>query len=162
VDVATVQHLRRAKDLIDRRYADPLDLEVLAREAGFSRFHFARSFSAAFGETPRSYLTRRRVERAKDLLRGANLTVTEVCMLVGFASLGSFSARFSEIVGMPPSEFRRQQVERGGHPPVPGCYLLAWARPDLPNRTRGEATSGGAPLPSAADTDPADTDEEHR
>ena len=86
--------LRRARDLIDRDYAEPLDLDAMAREAGYSRFHFARAFAAAYGETPRAYLTRRRIERAKSLLRTANLSVTEVCFLVGFSSLGSFSARF--------------------------------------------------------------------
>jgi AraC-like DNA-binding protein len=88
---------------MDRHFAEPLDLDRLAAESGFSKFHFARSFKDAYGETPAQYLTRRRVERAKDLLRRANLTVTEVCMLVGFSSLGSFSTRFSELVGMSPS-----------------------------------------------------------
>ncbi|QBI19874.1 AraC family transcriptional regulator [Egibacter rhizosphaerae] len=127
-------HLRRARDLADRRYAEPLDLHALATEAGFSTYHFARLFREAFGETPRAYLTRRRVERAKHLLANANLTVTEVCDLVGFASLGSFSSRFTELVGVPPSEYRRRQAARGGPPPVPGCFVMAWARP------RGEAT----------------------
>jgi AraC-like DNA-binding protein len=85
--------LRRARDLIDRDYAQPLDLDAMAGTAGYSRFHFARAFAAAYGETPRTYLTRRRIERAKTLLRTANLSVTEICSLVGFASLGSFSAR---------------------------------------------------------------------
>src|SRR5688572_1323882 len=98
----TLAHLRRARDLMDHRYSEPLDLDALAAEAGFSRYHFARCFRDAFGETPRAYLTRRRIERAKHLLRSANLTVTEVCLLVGFSSLGSFSSRFSELVGMPP------------------------------------------------------------
>ena len=127
--VDQVGHLRRARDLIDLRFAEPLDLSQLAAEAGFSRYHFARSFKDAFGETPGAYLSRRRVERAKDLLRSANLTVTEVCMVVGFSSLGSFSSRFSELVGMSPSAYRRQQVARGGPPPIPGCFLMAWSRP---------------------------------
>ena len=91
--------LRRARDLIDRDYAEPLDLDAMAGEAGYSRSHFARAFKAAYGETPRTYLTRRRIERAKTLLRTANLSVTEICFLVGFASLGSFSARFRDLVG---------------------------------------------------------------
>jgi AraC-like DNA-binding protein len=124
-------HLRRARDLIDRRYAEPLDLDALALEAGYSRFHFARSFRHAFGETPRAYLTRRRMERAKDLLRSADLTVTEVCVLVGFSSLGSFSSRFSELVGMSPTAYRRLQTQQGA-PPVPGCFLMAWSRPHSP------------------------------
>jgi AraC-like DNA-binding protein len=114
---------------MDRRYAEPLDLDAMAREAGFSRYHFARSFRAAFGETPGVYLSRRRVERAKDLLRSANLTVTEICALVGFSSLGSFSSRFSELVGMSPTAYRQEQAAKGGPPPVPGCFLMAWSRP---------------------------------
>ena len=98
--------LRRARDLIDREYAERLDLDAMAREAGYSRFHFALSFAAAYGETPRAYLTRRRIERAKTLLRTANLSVTEICFLVGFSSLGSFSVRFRELVGRSPSEYR--------------------------------------------------------
>ena len=129
----TLVHLRRARDVIDRHHAQPLDLEALAREAGFSRAHFARSFHTAFGEPPRAYLTRRRVERAKDLLRTANLTVTEICFLVGFSSLGSFSTRFAEIVGCSPTDYRRAHVARGGPPPVPGCFLMAWSRPVLPS-----------------------------
>lgn len=114
---------------MDRDYARQLDLEALARRAGYSRFHFARSFRDIYGETPHAYLTRRRIERAKDLLRSANLTVTEICELVGFASLGSFSARFSELVGVSPTEYRRRAVEQGGPPPVPGCFVMMWTRP---------------------------------
>jgi len=135
---STVLHLRRARDVMDRRYAEPLDLDALAAEAGFSRAHFARSFRAAFGETPHAYLTRRRVERAKHLLATANLTVTEICTLVGFSSLGSFSSRFRELVGMPPSAYRDLQVARGGPPPVPGCFVMAWARPTPPKSARTE------------------------
>jgi AraC-like DNA-binding protein len=124
-----IAHLRSARDLIDLRFADPLDLDQMAAQAGFSKFHFARAFKDAYGETPANYLTRRRVERAKDLLRSANLTVTEVCMLVGFSSLGSFSSRFSELVGMSPSAFQRASVARGGPPPIPGCFLMDWGRP---------------------------------
>jgi AraC-like DNA-binding protein len=122
-------HLRAAKDFMDRAYAQPIDLDAIAAHAHCSRFHFVRSFRAAYGETPRAYLTRRRIERAKDLLRSANLTVTEVCFVVGFASLGSFSARFSEYVGMSPSAYRDEAVRRGGPPPIPGCVLMMWTRP---------------------------------
>jgi AraC-like DNA-binding protein len=124
-----VGYLRQARDLVDRHFAEPLDLDRLALESGFSKFHFARCFKDAYGETPVRYLTRRRVERAKDLLRHANLTVTEVCMLVGFSSLGSFSSRFTELVGMSPSAYLRHQTERGGPPPIPGCFLMDWSRP---------------------------------
>src|SRR6266511_947770 len=102
----TLPALRRARDVIDRDYALPLDLDTIARAAGYSKYHFARSFSSAYGETPAAYLTRRRVERAKSLLRTANLTVTEVCFMVGFESLGSFSSRFRRLVGVTPSDYR--------------------------------------------------------
>ena len=144
-----MRSLRSARDLMDLRFADPLDLDRMAQEAGFSKFHFARAFKDAYGETPAAYLSRRRVERAKDLLRAANLTVTEVCMLVGFSSLGSFSSRFSELVGMAPSEYQRRSAERGGPPPIPGCYLMEWSRPRprppaLPIASRQESKSGEA------------------
>jgi transcriptional regulator GlxA family with amidase domain len=124
-----IASLRGARDLMDRRFAEPLDLDQMAEHVGFSKFHFARAFKDAYGETPANYLTRRRVERAKDLLRSANLTVTEVCMLVGFSSLGSFSSRFSELVGMSPSAFQRAAAVRGGPPPIPGCFMMQWSRP---------------------------------
>jgi transcriptional regulator GlxA family with amidase domain len=122
-------HLRAAKDLMDRRYADPLDLDALAARAGCSRYHFLREFTAAYGETPGRYLTCRRIERAQELLRTANLTVTEVCMLVGFASLGAFSARFREVTGESPSEYRKRTVGAGNPPPIPGCFVLMWSQP---------------------------------
>jgi AraC-like DNA-binding protein len=121
--------MRRAHDLIDRDYAEALDLDDLAREAGYSKFHFARTFAAAYGETPRAYLTRRRVERAKNLLRTANLSVTEVCYVVGFGSLGSFSALFRRLVGQSPSAYRATSVAAGAPPPIPGCVVLMWTRP---------------------------------
>jgi AraC-like DNA-binding protein len=123
VAVDLLSHLRRARDHIDRHYQEALDLDQLAAVAGVSKYHFARSFETAYGETPIRYLTRRRVERAQDLLRSANLTVTEVCMLVGFASLGSFSARFAQLVGETPTAYRNRWAARGG-PHVPGCYLF--------------------------------------
>jgi AraC-like DNA-binding protein len=135
--VPAVFHIRRARDLIDRHFAEPLDLDAMARTAGFSRYHFARGFKAAYGETPGQYLTRRRLERAQDLLRSANLTVTEICHLVGFSSLGSFSARFTELVGVSPTEYRRLHADRGA-PQVPGCFLMAWSRP------KGAPSAGSA------------------
>src|SRR5680860_1232570 len=86
-------HLRRARDHVDRNYAEPLDLEAMARAAGLSKYHFHRLFAATYGVTPAAYVSQRRVERAQDLLRATNLTVTEVCHAVGFTSLGSFSSR---------------------------------------------------------------------
>lgn len=126
--VETLIALRRARDLIDRHYAEPLDLDAIARAAGYSRHHFARAFRAAYGEPPGRYLSRRRVERAQDLLRSVNLTVTEVCHLVGCSSLGSFSSRFTEFVGMPPSQFQRQ-AHAVRPPPIPGCFVLMGAGP---------------------------------
>ena len=120
--------LRRARDLTDREFAQPLTLEAMARAAHMSKFHFARAFAAAYGETPRTYLTRRRIERAKDLLRAANLTVTEICYLVGFESLGSFSSRFRALVGQSPTEYRRTATG-GATPQIPGCFVLMWTRP---------------------------------
>jgi AraC-like DNA-binding protein len=146
--------LRRVRDLIDRDYAEPLDLDAMAREAGYSRFHFARAFMAAYGETPRACLTRRRIERAKTLLRTANLSVTEICFLVGFASLGSFSARFRELVGRSPSEYRDDAIARTGVPPIPGCVVMMWTRPhpavEQSGRSaahRGPATVSQQPQP---------------
>ena len=138
VAVDLLPHLRRARDHIDRQYQQPVDLGQLARVAGVSKFHLARSFEAAYGETPIRYLTRRRIERAQDLLRAANLTVTEVCMLVGFASLGSFSARFTELVGESPTAYRDRWAARGGAH-VPGCYLFMRGAVDLRGTAGGTA-----------------------
>jgi len=140
----TLPALRRAHDLIDLRYAEPLDLAILARQAGYSKFHFARAFAAAYGETPRGYLTRRRLERAKELLRVANPTITEICFLVGFESVGSFSSLFRRVVGQTPSAYRRASVSRGG-PPIPGCMVLMWTRPTIAQSRR---SSGGGRRPT--------------
>ena len=115
--------VRRVRDHLDLHYADPVCLDELAALAGMSKFHLVRVFRASYGETPIRYLTRRRIERAQDLLRSANLTVTEICMLVGFASLGSFSSRFTELVGESPVAYRNRWAARGG-PWVPGCFLF--------------------------------------
>src|SRR5512141_1955052 len=117
-------HLRRARDLADREYAAPLDLDRLAAAAGVSKYHFLRVFRATYGVTPAEYVSRRRIERAQDLLRATNLTVTEVCHAVGFSSLGSFSSRFRALVGASPSEFQRRYA--GGAPHIPGCYIFMW------------------------------------
>jgi len=120
VPVDLLPHLRRARDVADRNYADPLDLDALAAAAGVSKYHFLRCFAAEYGETPMQYLSRRRIERATDLLRATNLTVTEVCHLVGFTSLGTFSRRFTELVGMTPSTYQRSQTG----PRIPGCWVF--------------------------------------
>jgi AraC-like DNA-binding protein len=130
VPVALLAHLRRARDHIDRNYQEPLDLDRLAAVAGVSTYHFARCFDATYGETPIRYLTRRRIERAQDLLRVANLTVTEVCMSVGFASLGSLSTRFTQLVGESPTAYR----DRWAVPTSP------WARASAGSRSSTRAS----------------------
>lgn len=120
-----LKHLRRARDHIDRHFAEPIDLETLADVAGISKYHFQRLFTATYGRSPASYLTERRVERAQDLLRATNLTVTEVCHAVGFSSLGSFSSRFRAVVGESPSAFQRRWAATGA-PRIPGCYVFMW------------------------------------
>lgn len=122
-----LKHLRRARDLMDREYARPLDVPALARAAFMSPAHFSRQFRAAYGETPYSYLMTRRIERAKALLRRGDMSVTEVCMAVGCTSLGSFSARFTELVGETPSAYRaRNHAELAA---VPGCWAKLVTRP---------------------------------
>lgn len=119
--------LRRARDAMDRDYAEPLDVTALARAALMSPGHFSRSFRAAFGESPYSYLMTRRIERAKALLRRGDLTVTEVCFAVGCTSLGSFSSRFTELVGETPSAYRARDHEPGA--PIPACIAKRYTRP---------------------------------
>jgi AraC-like DNA-binding protein len=148
VALELLPHLRRARDHIDRHYDRALDLDQLARVAAVSKFHFARSFEATYGETPMRYLTRRRIERAQDLLRAANLTVTEICMLVGFTSLGSFSSRFAQLVGESPAAYRSRWATRGG-PHVPGCYLFVRGVLD-PRGTAGQSQGPGPATAAAA------------
>ncbi|MGY1711733.1 helix-turn-helix domain-containing protein [Geodermatophilus sp. SYSU D00758] len=119
------RRLLRARDAMDRGYAEPLDVPALARIALVSEAHFIRSFRAVFGETPHRYLQRRRVERAMFLLRTTDRSVTDICMDVGFTSLGTFSRVFREIVGESPSAYRRH----GPIGPVPSCFARAWLRP---------------------------------
>ena len=144
MDVVELAHLRRARDLMDREYARPLDVPALARAALMSPSHFARQFRAAYGETPYSYLMTRRIERAKALLRRGDLSVTEVCMAVGCTSLGSFSSRFSDLVGISPSAYRA--LDHSAVALVPGCIVAAWSRPSR----NGEATAARRTLASPA------------
>jgi AraC-like DNA-binding protein len=120
---ALLPHLREARDLVDEQYARPLDLDALAEVACVSKYYFTRCFAETYGETPIRYLIRRRIERAQDLLRCANLTVTEVCLMIGFSSLGSFSSRFRELVGESPTRYRDRWAALGG-PRIPGCFLF--------------------------------------
>lgn len=119
--------LRRARDTMDRDYASPLDVPALARAAFMSPGHFSRSFRAAYDETPYSYLMTRRIERAKALLRRGDLSVTDVCFEVGCTSLGSFSSRFTELVGESPSAYRARSHEESGA--IPACVAKVYTRP---------------------------------
>lgn len=136
-------HLRRARDHIDRQFADELDLDGLAELARMSKFHFLRSFAKVYGVTPVAYLGERRVERAQDLLRTSNLTITEVCHAVGYSSLGSFSSRFREIVGETPSAFQARYAVSGA-PRIPGCWVFMTG---LVER-RADASPGADGIPS--------------
>jgi AraC-like DNA-binding protein len=136
-ELADLAHLRRARDLMDREYARPLDVAAIARAALMSTAHFSRQFRAAYGETPYAYLMTRRVERAKALLRRGDLTVTEVCFAVGCTSLGSFSARFTEVVGETPTTYRAR--DHRGLARVPGCIAKELTRPSRKTSRIGEA-----------------------
>ncbi|WP_430413320.1 helix-turn-helix transcriptional regulator [Knoellia koreensis] len=125
--LAELTRLRRVRDRMDREYAQPLDVEALARGVHMSAGHLSRQFKAVYGESPYSYLMTRRIERAMALLRRGDLSVTEVCFEVGCSSLGTFSTRFSELVGMPPSEYRTAHAEGGAEPP--SCITKAVTRP---------------------------------
>ena len=120
--------LLRARDTMDREYGRPLDVDALASAAGLSRAHFIRSFRAAFGETPHRYLQRRRIERAMALLRNTDKPVTEICLDVGFTSLGTFSRTFREVLGSSPRAYRLRTRDEPHHR-VPGCMARIWNRP---------------------------------
>src|SRR3954451_7651636 len=119
------RRMLRARDAMDRRYAQPLDIPSLARVAHVSEAHFIRTFRATFGETPHRYLQRRRVERAMFLLCQTERSVTDICFDVGFTSLGTFSRTFRAIVGESPTEYRARVDAK----PVPNCFAMAWTRP---------------------------------
>jgi AraC-like DNA-binding protein len=136
-ELANLAYLRRARDLMDREYARPLEVAELARAALMSTAHFSRQFRAAYGETPYAYLMTRRIERAKALLRRGDLSVTEVCLAVGCSSLGSFSARFTELVGQTPTAYRRR--DHGALAGLPGCVAKDLTRPSRKTSTNGEA-----------------------
>jgi AraC-like DNA-binding protein len=140
---ANLAHLRRARDLMDREYASRLDVAAVARTALMSTAHFARQFRATYGETPYTYLMTRRIERAKALLRGGDLSVTEVCLEVGCSSLGSFSARFTELVGETPTAYRAR--DHGALASVPGCVAKDLTRPSRHPSRIGEARAALLP-----------------
>jgi AraC-like DNA-binding protein len=133
------RHLVRAKDLIDARYADPLDTAALAAEACCSEAHFIRSFKRAFGETPHRYLLTRRHERAAALLRGTDYSVAEVCLNVGLTSVGSFTTSFRRVYGMTPTAYRAAFPPAARLAPVPTCIVMAYARPSRNGEDRGAA-----------------------
>lgn len=143
-ELADLAHLRRARDLIDREYARPLDVPEMAQRALMSPSHFARRFRAAYGETPYSYLMTRRIERAQELLRRGELSVTDVCLAVGCTSLGSFSSRFTEIVGMTPSAYRT--LDHTGWQSLPPKTAMMISRPSRPftSSRMGEAVGASA------------------
>ena len=136
----TSRRLLRARDTMDRMYADALDIEWLAGSVHLSRAHFIRSFRDTFGETPHRYLRRRRIERAMSLLRDTDLPVTDICFDVGFGSLGTFSRTFREVLGETPTEYR-ERARGEQRPYVPGCVAMAWDRPA--SSTFGEDAGGG-------------------
>jgi AraC-like DNA-binding protein len=142
-DLADLAHLRRARDLMDREYAQPLDVDAIARAALMSPAHFSRKFRAAYGETPYAYLMTRRIEKAQALLRRGDMTVTEVCMEVGCTSLGSFSARFTELVGETPTAYRAR--DHGALEGVPGCVAKDVTRPSREASRNGETGRALAP-----------------
>ncbi len=142
-ELANLAHLRRARDLIDREYARPLDVAALARAALMSSAHFSRQFRATYGETPYAYLMTRRIERAKALLRHGDFSVTEACMAVGCSSLGSFSSRFTELVGEAPTAYRAR--DHGALAEVPGCIAKDLTRPSRKPSRIGE--TAGSPTP---------------
>jgi AraC-like DNA-binding protein len=131
-ELANLAHLRRARDLMDREYMRPLDVAAMARTALMSQAHFSRKFRETYGETPYSYLMTRRIERAKALLRLGELSVTEVCLEVGCTSLGSFSARFTELVGETPTAYRDRDHSELVN--VPGCVAKTMTRPSRKSR----------------------------
>ncbi len=142
-ELADLAHLRRARDLMDREFARLLDVAAIARAALMSPAHFSRRFRAAYGETPYAYLMSRRIERAQALLRRGDMSVTEVCLAVGCTSLGSFSARFTQVVGATPTAYRAR--DHSALADVPGCIARDLTRPSPRSSRIGEASS--APVP---------------
>ena len=127
--VPGVRHLTRAKDLVDRRYAEPLDVDDLARAAGLSRAHFSREFHRAFGESPHAYLLTRRLERAAALLRTTDRSVADICVSVGLRSVGSFTTSFTRTYGMSPTAYRAAFPPASQHALVPACVARVYGRP---------------------------------
>jgi AraC-like DNA-binding protein len=138
--VPPARHLLRAKDLMDARYREPLEVPVLARAARLSPAHFSREFKRTFGETPHQYLLTRRLERAAELLRNTDRSVAEICFAVGLASVGSFTTSFKRAFAMTPTAYRASYPPASRQARVPTCVLLAWSRP---NSSFREDTASG-------------------
>jgi AraC-like DNA-binding protein len=134
--VPPARHLLRARDFMDVHYAEPLDVDEIARRAHASKAHFIREFRSTFGETPHQYLLTRRIERAQHLLHTTQLSVTEVCLAVGLQSLGSFCTSFKRVVGVTPGEYRRTRQGADLRARVPGCYVRAFSKKTAPPRPR--------------------------
>lgn len=140
-----LERLERARTRIHGDYHGPLDVDALAREAAFSRYHFIRSFRRQFDLTPRQYLIRRRIEAAQELLLSTDASVLDICLAVGFESLGSFTTSFTRHVGFPPGRYRRQIFACPGipAPPIPGCFMSFFGVPG--DRAHFEKSPGHAP-----------------
>lgn len=139
--VSASRHLLRAKDLIDARYRDALDVPALARAARLSPAHFSREFRRAFGETPHQYLLTRRLERAAALLRSTDRTVADICFTVGLSSVGSFTTSFGRTYGLTPTAFRAAYPPATHRARIPTCVLQAWARPRSSSFREDKATA---------------------
>jgi AraC-like DNA-binding protein len=152
--VPPARHLLRAKDLIDARYFEPLQVPVLARAACLSPAHFSREFRRAFGETPHQYLLTRRMERAASLLCSTDRTVAEICVAVGLHSVGSFTTSFRRMFGVPPTAYRSAHPPASNRARIPSCVLRIWSRPQS-SRFR-EDSQGSARLALPATDRPAE------
>jgi AraC-like DNA-binding protein len=139
--VAPTRHLLRAKDLIDSRYRDPLDVPALARAARLSPAHFSREFRRAFGETPHQYLLTRRLERAAALLRTTDRKVADICLTVGLRSVGSFTTSFKRTFGCTPTAYRASHPPAATRVRIPTCVLLAWGRAGIQQFSRRQDVS---------------------
>jgi AraC-like DNA-binding protein len=141
--VPPARHLLRAKDLVDARYREPLDVAALARAAHLSPAHFSREFRRTFGEPPHKYLLMRRLERAAELLRNTDRSVADICLTVGLTSVGSFTTSFGRMFGVSPTAYRTLHPPAASRARVPTCVLLAWARPaDSSFREDGRSSPG--------------------
>jgi AraC-like DNA-binding protein len=140
--VPAARHLLRAKDLIDARYRDPLDVPTLARAARLSPAHFSREFRRAFGDTPHQYLLTRRLERAAALLRNTDSSIPDICFAVGLRSIGSFTTSFGRAFGLTPAAYRAAHPPAARRARVPTCVLLAWGRPQPQSSRRADLRAG--------------------